>query len=137
MSLSWKPVRKKGIYCSPACGFDCTLAGYKAAWAKGRAAKKLLKNPKGWTIHVWENGGWHVTLRKGGMNLSIRSDWSDEPTENLTFSVLFSADGDCSGESFWSHHFTSKDPNKVIEHQLKLAKKFISKCQKAVDKVAA
>lgn len=137
MALSWKPIKKRGVYCSPACGSNCKLADYKKALKDGARAKKLLKNPSGWKIKVWENGGWHVQLKKGGMNLSVRRQSIMEDT--LVFSVLFSSDGGIGGDMAWSNSRTRAhvDPNFVIEEQLDIAQKFVTKCQKAINKVKA
>lgn len=59
----WKPVRRGRIYCSPACGGDCTLAVFRAATA---AAEKLaVKLGEGWEPRVWENLGWHWEVLRG------------------------------------------------------------------------
>ena len=59
---SWKPVRRGGVYCSPACGRGCTKAEYDEANSK---AKKLLArmSGKGWKILVHENLGWFYQVR--------------------------------------------------------------------------
>jgi len=53
---AWKPKRRGAIYCSPACGANCTWAEHQ--WAK-REAKVLAKHlGKGWEPRVWENMRW-------------------------------------------------------------------------------
>lgn len=103
------------------------------AMALAKKAKSMLDNPRGWKLDVWENLGWHVALRKGGMNLYVRQYMGED---KLSFSTLFSTDESSSGEIFWSNDFTSSNPNKVIERQLKIAQSFVKKCQRAIDKVA-
>lgn len=61
--LSYKPVRKGDIYCSPACGYKCTWAAYQLATRRAKALCKLLG--PGWEPHVWENGGWHYKVYFG------------------------------------------------------------------------
>ena len=55
--LSWKPVRKGKIYCSPACGIDCTYVEYLNAVKGAKSLEKELGD--GWTGTVWENMGWY------------------------------------------------------------------------------
>jgi len=57
--LSWKPVRRGGLYCSPACGNGCTYRAYLNVVA---AAKQLAKELPGFKPHVWENLGWHYSV---------------------------------------------------------------------------
>lgn len=61
--LSWKPKRRGEIYCSPACGGDCTYAAFQKA---KRDAEKLAKiMGRGYKPYVWENMGWHFKAYKG------------------------------------------------------------------------
>jgi len=62
--LSWKPIRNGPIYCSPACGAGCTRAEFDAAHKRGADLVKRLG--RGWTVHVWENLGWHVRADSPG-----------------------------------------------------------------------
>jgi len=55
--LSWDPVRHGDIYCSSACGGNCTWAAYQEAHKKAKALVLMLG--KGWVPEVWENLGWH------------------------------------------------------------------------------
>lgn len=58
--LSWKPVTRGHLYCSPACGCGCTRAAFEAATL---AAQKLAERlGKGWKPNVWENCGWHYSV---------------------------------------------------------------------------
>lgn len=132
----WQAVRKGKTYCAPACGRGCTHNEYLGALRLGKATLKLLKNPFGWKVRVWENLGWHVALQKGGMNLHIHN--YDSP--RVTYSVLFSSDGGTGGESFWTMKDSDShgsDPNVVINRQLRIAEKFIRQCSKAVEQVVS
>ncbi len=58
----WKPVRNGDIYCSPACGGDCTFVDFSLANANAQLLCNRLDEStrfKGWKPHVWENLGWH------------------------------------------------------------------------------
>ena len=64
----WTPVQDGDIYCSPACGFKCTLQAYSAAV---RACADLCATMgAGWEPRVWENAGWHYEARKGNSHVS-------------------------------------------------------------------
>lgn len=61
MSLSWKPLLRGPIYCSPACGAGCTKTAHDQAQRKARILLGKLKG-KGWRIRVHENIGWHFSV---------------------------------------------------------------------------
>lgn len=52
----WIPVRDGNIYCSPACGFKCTIHAYDRAVAN--AAELALHLGEPFRPTVWENGDW-------------------------------------------------------------------------------
>lgn len=64
--LSWRARhRPGGIYCAPACGCGCRYSEYRAAHARGRQMAEIARRSfKGWRVHVWENGGWHYSLKR-------------------------------------------------------------------------
>jgi len=73
--LTWDPVRRGKIYCSPACGHDCTHRDYLAAV---RGAERLARRlGPGWKAEVWENLGWHyraiVKVRGGRLEVYAKS----------------------------------------------------------------
>jgi len=74
---SWKPVRRGSIYCSPACGGQCTHAAFLAAERQSKAEAKKLG--KGWKPDVSENLGWHwrVVSKCGRLKVSlfVRKDY--------------------------------------------------------------
>ena len=97
-----------------------------------REAKKtlsLLKNKKGWKIVVWENLGWCFCLEKGGLSL-----WGHDYGSGMKYSCLLSNNHPHAGEMYWSDHFSSKNPNKAVEHQLKLATDFLKLCVQTINK---
>ena len=103
---------------------------FDEAQQKVRDMKAALKNPKGWRTLIHENMGWHACLRKGAMSLYY---------SNGEFHVLFGSEPSShGGESFWStHHYYHKNPEKVIEDQLRAANKFVATCTKAISAVEA
>lgn len=129
--LSWKPIRKGRTYCSPACGCKCTYEDYKKARKLALDTRKVMYNPKGWKIRVWENAGWHSSLERGGLQLYIHTyTFDDRPS----YSVLFSRNNSGGGEVFWGLGNKSfRDPNKAVLEQLRQARKFIRECTKAVE----
>lgn len=61
MTLSWTPVRRGPVYCSPACGYDCKQVDYdRCVLAANELAASL---GQGWTPRVWENLGWYYEAR--------------------------------------------------------------------------
>lgn len=56
----WTPIRLGNVYCSPACGGNCTWEKYQAAVKRGNVLAKLLG--PGWKGEVWENLGWHYKV---------------------------------------------------------------------------
>lgn len=51
------PVLDGEYYCSPWCGYRCTVEMHKKA--QRRAFELCQTLGKGWTPRVWENLGWH------------------------------------------------------------------------------
>jgi len=70
--LSWKPIEKGKIYCSPGCGRGCTRAEYHTALREARALQRQCG--RGWTIRVWENLGWHWELIHHSGVLSLKRE---------------------------------------------------------------
>lgn len=64
--LSWDPILRGPVFCSPACGGRCTKRAYDAAVCDSAAMCELLGD--GWKPRVWENLAWHwcVILPVGG-----------------------------------------------------------------------
>lgn len=65
--LSWEPVRRGPIYCSPACGARCSYAAYRAAVTQSARLARTLNTQlgPGWRPRVWENVGWHWAVLRG------------------------------------------------------------------------
>jgi hypothetical protein len=57
--LSWRPVRRGRVYCSPGCGSECTRASFVACTRRAKALCARLGD--GWTPNVSENMGWHYS----------------------------------------------------------------------------
>lgn len=82
MSQPWNPLRRGGVFCSPACGFKCTVNAHDRARREGEALAASLG--PGWTPRVWENCGWQYEVRSGAIKVrpnlglsgsTIRGDW--------------------------------------------------------------
>lgn len=65
---AWKPRHRKDatgrrIFCSPACGANCSYFDYQQA--QRRALKLANRLGPGWKPRVWENMGWFCEAVKG------------------------------------------------------------------------
>lgn len=100
-----------------------------------KKAKELLKKVKGkgWKI-CFHNYGlsndekcWTSFIYNKGMIVFVH-DYDDK------YDCVFSSNKNCfQGDKVWSEaYFSSKDPNEVIERQLKLAKDYVEKISKVV-----
>lgn len=59
--------------------------GYRSHAAANEAARPWYKMmPKGWTLHIWENLGWHWSLHRGPMSIYNYG----RPGHATTFSCL-------------------------------------------------
>ncbi len=113
----WTPRRRGAIYCSPACGGNCTYADYLAAI---KASHKLAAGcGAGYTAHVWENLGWHHEAKSPDGRIQVHP--SHEGTQ-YTASV---GDG-----SYWGLGGT---PKAAINQALDVAKSHIRKLQALIE----
>lgn len=58
----WTPRLNGEIFCSPACGNQCTRADFDLATHGAHTLVGQLGS--GWQPHVWENCGWHFEAVK-------------------------------------------------------------------------
>ena len=65
--LSWEPILRGNVYCSPACGYRCTQAKFKMALQEAIALAVELGDD--WKPDVWENMGWHWNVANGGLKV--------------------------------------------------------------------
>lgn len=65
----WTPKLKGAIFCSPACGANCTKKNFDEATENARRLANQLGH--GWEPHVWENLGWHFEVTKRGATVSV------------------------------------------------------------------
>lgn len=105
--------------CAKWCGRGCTEEEYLEAKRDARALCKKLG--PGWRSRVWENMGWHFNAVKGNIHVIQSGD---------EYSTLMGENG--TGEMFWSPGKWFKDPKKAVEHQLKLARQHVKKCQEMI-----
>lgn len=57
--LSWTPMKRGSILCSPACGYNCTQTAHDKAHRDAAALVASLGGAPHWKPRVWENLGWH------------------------------------------------------------------------------
>lgn len=75
--------RGRGVFCSNACGFNCTRHAYdRVVKESDRLAKRL---GEGWETRVWDNLGWHYEVHKGVLHVSPNRDGS---SREGTYKVL-------------------------------------------------
>lgn len=75
-----QPVLNGNIYCAPRCGAKCKKAAYDRAVKE--AGELAAKMGDGWEPRVFENMGWHYSVRKGVAEIyarkttvGIEADW--------------------------------------------------------------
>jgi hypothetical protein len=126
---SWKPKRRStagqngDIYCSPACGGDCTLKDYREKKRISREVAQLLSpGGKGWKPVVWENLGWHckVVSPHGHVEVYIY------PEDNTYMVSLASGQEELLLDSAW----IASDSAPIAA-----VKKFMSQCEKAIKRL--
>ena len=71
----WTPVRNGDVFCSPACGYGCTLEEYKRAAAGAAAIAAALGD--GWKPNLHENMGWYFSASKGGATVRYNDGTGD------------------------------------------------------------
>lgn len=131
-ALSWTPKLRPGkrggqLYCAPACGRGCTFDEYIAV--KNAARALVARLGKGWHAHVWENLGWHYTVRRGPLQLSV-SKYGKKPTYSCMLSDEPS--GAVGGSMIWldTRHYAT--PEAAVRGQLLLAQRTVNKLQRVV-----
>jgi hypothetical protein len=67
--ISWRPRwdKRKGTYCSSACGRGCTRAEYLLARRAGAALQRECGQGR---VHVCENLGWHCEVVVGNVTVT-------------------------------------------------------------------
>jgi hypothetical protein len=125
--LSWEPVRRGLIYCSPGCGADCKIVDYDRAWINANKLVEVLNaaGSGGWTAYVHENMGWFWRARNG--SICISPSHGAKSFEEAKFSALISDqicdDNDPVGGCYdWHDNYSSSDPVKVVRHAIRLVK---------------
>lgn len=120
--LSWDPIHKGEIYCSPACGGHCTWAAYQDAERKAKALALLLG--KGWVPCVWENLGWHWAAQTADGLMKVHPNVYRDKT--VSYTAFFGAG---SGGQ-WAVH--NDDPEAAVADALALAQKEAERISKLV-----
>jgi hypothetical protein len=87
----WTPVRKGDVFCSPACGYKCKWADYQSATAS--AAALVAELGDGWHPHIWENGGWYYSAKKGAATVDYVERKGHFDAEIMAGNIQFMAEG--------------------------------------------
>ena len=109
------------------------MGSKKQAEIQGKRILKLISNPKGWGINIWENCGWHVSLNKQGLSLRGYTQLGGV----TIYSCMLSAEEDSSGETYWSTDDDFRTPDEAIDNQIKVAKKFVNELKIVIKKIEA
>ncbi len=110
----WTPRRRGAIYCSPACGGNCTYAAFLAAIKAGD--KLAARCGPGYTRRVWENLGWHFQAEISAGRLRVHRDRWD------SFSAYL---GEYCGKG--------KTPKAAIQQVVDIAKAHIRQIQASIE----
>ncbi len=116
--LSWKPVLKGKIYCSPACGGNCTLAQFNQVTKLAIALAKRLGD--GWEPVVKENLHWFWCVHNKKACLTI---W---PGITGDYSAWYEP-----GVKQWI--YDAKTPEKAIKLAVNAARAEMKKANAAFD----
>ena len=120
--LNWIPRRKGDIYCSSACGRDCTYEEYqKAVDESNFMIKKLGKQ---WKLDVHENLGWFNGIKlyidKNNFISISRNYRAKEYTAQLNSTYIY---------------FDHKDPKKAVELVIKQFTKEVNEDTKLLNNI--
>ena len=108
-SLSWDPISDGPTYCAPACGSRCTRAAYDRAEACAGLLARTLG--PGWIPRVWENLGWHYSVRSPCGRLMVH------PSSVDGFTAFLGPVGGIGGR--WAEH--GDTPQKAIDATVAVA----------------
>ena len=76
VARNWTPVKNGNIFCSPACGYGCTIEMHDLAQkSANELCSRLNKWRAGWTPYVHENLGWHYRAFHKQSGISVHSDY--------------------------------------------------------------
>lgn len=103
---------------------------YASEDAANRAAKRALKKMRtlGWRARVWENLGWHYCLHHLEGWLSV---WELDGR----YACMLSDQMPGSGSYLWDPCTWVKDPNRAVREQMKLARAYVDKVARFVNKI--
>ena len=130
---NWTPVRKGDIYCSPACGADCTYGEYIEATKKAEQLAIKCSNEIGgkWEIRVSENLGWHYEVILSETNIAI-SYGGYLSKQGDYYTVGFSGG---TPMQVSTHPETFKTPKEAFDAQTKLIKEESDKWNNRFEKI--
>ncbi len=108
-----------------------------AALAAGRHAKSLLNKPAGWAVTLYgAPSAWSYNLSNGPMRLC--QTCGDTDAGPRFFALLSDRmENPIGGSMLWHHVFIHANPNRVIERQIKLARKVIAEINRVDTHIAA
>lgn len=122
-TLSWKPIRRGAIYCSPGCGGGCQWAEYQNV---KRIAEKTAKElGRGWKVEVWENLGWHCQVL-GPVNFKVHINFR----KGMGIVWDYSAWLELKSGGIWTDAKTAK---KAVQKAIQQVKKESKELQATID----
>lgn len=121
--VRWKPVSRGKVFCSPACGYDCTHAMHLDAHTNAKALVASLDKTsgKGWKPHVWENLGWHYSAISACGRIKVHPYHGSKP---LTGCTAFLGQADRAGGT-WATG--GKTPASSVRNVIAMAKREMDK----------
>ena len=122
--LSWKPVSRGAVYCSPGCGRGCTYKEFIDANAAADELVELLG--PGWKPRVWENMGWYYCAVSLDGHMKVHPGCNESrPTYYTAFF------GDIAAGGRWVEN--AKTPKAAIRKVLYLARSDRDEIQGCID----
>lgn len=119
-TLSWKPKRSGTVYCSPACGSNCTRKAFEEANA--HAEMLCVRMGPGWTPRVWENMGWHWSVISPCKRIKIHPNiyWKTGKIESYTAFL-----GEPGSGGTWAEH--GRTPHAAMRNVIRVGKADLAK----------
>jgi len=98
---------------------------------RGEALLKMMKG-KGWKLSIWENMGWHFSVKNGGITV--------HPSYSSGYVTYLGLDDDDTkpygGQAFWTEKKSYADPNEAVIEQMRIALKFVNGCVVTLNSIA-
>ena len=112
-------LQEDGTYCAPWCGRGCTMEEHNLAHQEANALAENMGD--GWTPRVWENLGWHYSVRSPCDRIRVHPHHHKGAV--YSYCAYLGEKGGIGGKWTASH----KNPKKAVERVIKEAQKDLAK----------